>query len=193
MRRCILTITSPVAEGTLGQPPFETPSIHRAVTNFVLSKFSHLTQQECHNMYELATIFLQLLNTWEVPSPSNTKHAMTPEELSQYKMAYNRWLVFCHVPTYCDSFRRYDTSVIFGRQFLRAFYKYVRKEIIDQFHQQRVRVPIERRVMILTHFPPFLDQLDEEIFAPNSVIWNPDFKQLHLPQLQGSMLFRINP
>lgn len=38
--------------------------------------------------------------------------------------------------------------------------------------------------MVLTHFPPFLNQLDEEIYAINSPIWDPDFKQVPSPHLQ---------
>lgn len=80
----------PVVEEVLGQPPFEEPSIQKAVTNFVLSKFSHLDQKEWQNKYELATLFLHLLNTWEVPSPNDMKTVMSSEELTQYKTAYNR-------------------------------------------------------------------------------------------------------
>lgn len=41
-----MTRTTPnTADGPLGQPPFETPSIQRAVTNFVLLKFAHATQK----------------------------------------------------------------------------------------------------------------------------------------------------
>lgn len=56
---------------------------------------------------------------------------------------------------------------------------------MDQFHQERDRMSLERRVMVLTHFPPFLNQLDEEIYAPNSLIWDPDFKQVPSPHLQA--------
>lgn len=45
LRKCIVTMTKPTIEGPLGQPPFERPSIAKAVTNFVLYKFGHLAQR----------------------------------------------------------------------------------------------------------------------------------------------------
>lgn len=59
-----------------------------------------------------------------------------------------RWLVFCHVPVFCDSLKHYDTTVVFGKTLLRAVFKYVKKQIMDQFHQERDRMPLERRVSI---------------------------------------------
>jgi histone acetyltransferase len=38
-------MTRPTIEGPLGQPPFERPSIAKAITNFVLYKFGHLAQR----------------------------------------------------------------------------------------------------------------------------------------------------
>jgi hypothetical protein len=38
-------MTKPAIEGPLGQPPFERPSIAKAITNFVLYKFTHLAQR----------------------------------------------------------------------------------------------------------------------------------------------------
>ncbi|KAK5647049.1 hypothetical protein RI129_005513 [Pyrocoelia pectoralis] len=184
LRKCILTLDNPVVEGPLGQPPFEKPSIHKAVTNLVMYKFSHLPQQELKTIYELTKIFLHCLNTWDFPSPSSQKQVVSPEEATVYTIAYTRWLIFCHIPAFCDSLPHYDTTQVFGRPLLRAVFKYVCRQIMDQFHQERDRMPLERRVMVLTHFPPFLQQLDEEIYAVNSPIWDPDFK-VPSPHLQA--------
>ncbi|KAK9754405.1 Acetyltransferase (GNAT) family [Popillia japonica] len=189
LRKCILTLDTPIVEGPLGQPPFEEPSIYKAVTNLVMYKFSHLAQQEWKTMHELAKIFLHCLNTWDFPPPSSHKQVVSHKEATVYKIAYTRWLVFCHVPVFCDSLRHYDTTVVFGKTLLRAVFKYVKKQIMDQFHQERDRMPLERRVMLLTNFPPFLNQLDEEIYSPSSPIWDPDFKQppsIHLQSLLDS-------
>ena len=45
LRRCILKMSKPQIEGPLGMPPFEKPSIAKAVTNFVLYKFGHLANK----------------------------------------------------------------------------------------------------------------------------------------------------
>ncbi|RZB39129.1 histone acetyltransferase KAT2A [Asbolus verrucosus] len=176
LRKCILTLDNPVVESSLGQPPFEKPCIHKAITNLLVYKFSHLAQQEWKTMCEVARILLHCLNTWEFPSPSSQKHIVNQEETAVYKMEHTRWLVFCNVPTFCDSLKHYDTTMVFGRTLLRAVFKYMRKQIMDQFHRERDKMPQERRVMLLTHFPPFLNQLDEEIYAQESPIWDPEFK-----------------
>ncbi|CAH0558007.1 unnamed protein product [Brassicogethes aeneus] len=177
LRKCIiLTWEPPVVEGPLGQPPFEEPCIHKAVTNLLVYKFSHITQQEWKTMYELANILFHCLNTWDFPSPSTQKHIVSQEPATVYKIEYTRWLVFCYVPTFCDSLQHYDTTMVFGRTLLRAVFKYIRKQIMDQFHRERDTMPAERRAMLMTNFPPFLNALDEEIYATNSPIWDPEFK-----------------
>ncbi|XP_017768696.1 PREDICTED: histone acetyltransferase KAT2B-like [Nicrophorus vespilloides] len=186
LRKCILTLDTPVIDTLFSQPPFEKPSIYKAVTNLVVFKFAHLTQQEWNTMYELAKIFLHCLNTWDFPLPSSQRHVLSRDEASLYEESYTRWFVFCHVPAFCDSLRHYDTTMVFGKTLLKAVFKHIRKQIMDQFYQERDRMPLERRVMILTHFPAFLNALDTEIYAPNSPIWDPDFKpppSIHLQNL----------
>lgn len=87
-----------------------------------------------------------------------------------------RWFVFCHVPAFCDTLRHYDTTMVFGKTLLRAVFKYVQKQIMDQFHQERDRMPAERRQMILMHFPMFLSTLEQEVYAESSPVWDPEFK-----------------
>ncbi|CAH1117979.1 unnamed protein product [Phaedon cochleariae] len=176
LRKCVLTLDTPVVEGPLGQPPFQIPSIHKAVSNLLVFKFSHIGQQELKTMYELVRILFHCLNTWDFPCPSSQKHIVSQEEATKYKIEYTRWLVFCYVPTFCDSLQHHDTTMVFGRTLLRAVFKYIRKQIMDQFHRERDTMSADRRVMLLTNFPPFLNQLDEEIYATNSPIWDPNFK-----------------
>lgn len=74
----------------------------------------------------------------------------------------------------------------FGRSFLRSVFKYIRKHIMDEFHRKTDSMASEQRVILLTNFPPFLNQLDQEIFSQNSPIWDPDFKA-HSIQYQSLM------
>lgn len=80
--------------------------------------------------------------------------------------------------------------MVFGRTLLRAVFKYIRKQIMDQFYRERDTMPPDRRQLLLTNFPPFLNQLDEEIYASNSPIWDPDFKatSVHFQSLLDSRL-----
>ncbi|OWR41628.1 histone acetyltransferase KAT2A like protein [Danaus plexippus plexippus] len=186
LRNCILTRSQPRIEGPLGQPPFERPSIAKAITNFVLYKFNTLPQREWQTMYDLAKMFLHCFNHWNFETPSVRKMQVSnPDDISAYQINYTRWLVFCHVPAFCDSLPHYETSVVFGRTLLRAVFKSVCKQLMDKCHLERDRMPPEKRVLVLNHFPRFLGLLEEEIFSVNSPIWDPDYKQMPPNHLQA--------
>nr|CAD7441630.1 unnamed protein product [Timema bartmani] len=176
LRKCILTLTKPTIEGPLGHPPFERPSIAKSVTNFVTHKFGHLIPREFQTLNDLAKMFLHCLNHWNFEAPSARRQVATVDEVSAYKINYTRWLVFCHVPAFCDSLPHFDTTLVFGRTLLRAVFRSVYSQLMDKCHSERDRMPPEKRILVLTHFPKFLCMLETEVFATNSPIWDPDFK-----------------
>lgn len=154
LRKCILSMTKPLIDGPLGQPPFERPSIAKAITNFVLYKFGHLQQREWQAMYDLAKMFLHCLNHWNFETPSARRTSVTTEDPSgYYKINYTRWLVFCHIPAFCDSLPHYDTTIVFGRNMLQAVFKSVCRQLMDKCHSERDRMSPDKRVLVLTHFP----------------------------------------
>ena len=177
LRRCILQRTKPSVEGPLGNPPYEKPSIAKGVTNFVLYKFNHLPSKEWQMMYDLAKMFLHCLNHWKLETPTARKQQLSGDEISPYKVNYTRWLCYCHVPAFCDSLPHYDTSLIFGRSLLKSVFQTMRKQLLDKFRAEKDKMPPEKRTLVLTHFPRFLSQLEEEIYSANSPIWDPEFKQ----------------
>ena len=61
LRKCIVTMTKPTIEGPLGQPPFERPNIFKAITNFVLYKFGHLSQRVSLKNYIWNILYLLLI------------------------------------------------------------------------------------------------------------------------------------
>lgn len=185
LRKCIMTKTTPTtSEGPLGQPPFESPSIHRAVSNFVLLKFAHATQREYSTMSDLAKMFLHCLNHWNFESPSVKKNSVSPEDFSLYKIHFTRWLVFCHIPAFCDSFPHSETTQVFGRSLLRYVFRSVRRQLKEKIKNEKSRMPVEKRYLVLNNFPRFLAQLEDEVYAPNSPIWDVDFKHELPPHLQ---------
>ncbi|KAF4533073.1 hypothetical protein B566_EDAN002636 [Ephemera danica] len=193
LRKCILTKTRPVIEGPLGQPPFERPSIAKAITNFVMYKFGHLPLREFQTMYDLAKMFLHCLNHWNFETPSARKQTTTPEEMSAYKVNYTRWLVFCHVPAFCDSLPHYETTVVFGRTLLRAVFRSVCKQLMDKCHSERDRMTPDKRVLVLNHFPKFLSNLEDEIYGNTSPIWDLEFKPAMPAHLQAASLENKGP
>ncbi|XP_076105543.1 histone acetyltransferase KAT2A-like [Mytilus galloprovincialis] len=177
LRKCILNMSNPTIEGPLGNPPFEKPSIAKGVTNFVLYKFGHLAQREWQTMYDLAKMFLHCLNHWKLETPTSRQQHAGSEDMATYKVNYTRWLCYCHVPAFCDSLPRYETTLIFGRTLLRSVFQTMRRQLLDKFRAEKEKMPPEKRTLVLTHFPRFLSMLEEEVYGANSPIWDVEFSQ----------------
>lgn len=174
LRQCILSRTEPVIHGPLGEPPFEHPSISKAVTNFVLHKYSHLSQTEFMTMTEVAKTFLHCLNHWNFEAPS-ARNDLSHEDASAYKINYTRWLMFCHVPAFCSSLKHFDTSIVFGRSLLKAVYQYISQQLLAKCKNEKDRMPVEKR-SVLAQLPRFLEALKHEVVDEESLIWDISFK-----------------
>lgn len=64
-----------------------------------------------------------------------------------------RWLCYCNVPQFCDSLPRYETTQVFGRTLLRSVFTVMRRQLLEQARQEKDKLPLEKRTLILTHFP----------------------------------------
>ncbi|XP_072037931.1 histone acetyltransferase KAT2A-like isoform X2 [Amphiura filiformis] len=176
LRKCILQMSKPSVEGPLGSPPFEKPSIAKGVTNFVVYKFGHLPQKDWQTMYDLAKMFLHCLNHWKLETPTVRKQRAQTDDVAAYKVNYTRWLCYCHVPAFCDSLPRNETTHIFGRTLLRSVFTVMRRQLLDKFRAEKDKMPAEKRTLVLTHFPRFLSMLEEEVYGTSSPIWDLEFK-----------------
>lgn len=183
LRKCIIQSSKPVVEGPLGAPPFSQPNISKGVANFVIYKFGHLPQKEFQIMHDLARSFLAFLNQETLETPSARKARAPFEDHQEYKMNYTRWLCFCRVPQFCDSFASHDTTEVFGRFLLRFVFPTVRRNVLESFRSDKHHMMAEKRTLVLSYFPKFLSMLEEELFADNSPIWDVDFSQMpaHMP------------
>ncbi|KAM7318521.1 histone acetyltransferase KAT2B isoform X1 [Alexandromys fortis] len=176
LRKSILQRGKPVVEGSLEKkPPFEKPSIEQGVNNFVQYKFSHLPSKERQTTVELAKMFLNRINYWHLEAPSQRRLRSPNDDISGYKENYTRWLCYCNVPQFCDSLPRYETTKVFGRTLLRSVFTIMRRQLLEQARQEKDKLPLEKRTLILTHFPKFLSMLEEEVYSQNSPIWDQDF------------------
>uniref|UniRef100_A0A8B9GVD8 histone acetyltransferase n=1 Tax=Astyanax mexicanus TaxID=7994 RepID=A0A8B9GVD8_ASTMX len=174
LRKCILQMGRPAVEA-LESPPFEKPSIEQGVNNFVQYKFSHLPSKERQTIVELAKMFLNQINYWQLETPSQRRQRVPTDDVAGYKINYTRWLCYCNVPQFCDSLPRYEATQIFGRTLLRSVFTVMRKQLLEQARQEKDKLPPEKRTLILTHFPKFLSMLEEEVYSPNSPIWSENF------------------
>ncbi|XP_055081372.1 histone acetyltransferase KAT2B isoform X1 [Periophthalmus magnuspinnatus] len=174
LRKSILLMGKPMLEAQ-ESPPFERPSIEQGVNNFVQYKFSHLPSKEHQTIMELAKMFLNQINYWQLETPSQRRQRVPNDDAAGYKANYTRWLCYCNVPQFCDSLPRYETTQIFGRTLLRSVFTVMRKQLLEQARQEKDKLPPEKRTLILTHFPKFLSMLEEEVYSHNSPIWSQDF------------------
>lgn len=175
LRQCVASRQQPVVRGPVGDPPFETPSIAKAISNFVFVKYQHLSQPELQAMNEVATTFIHFVNHWNFETPSQRKVESNLEDVSSYKINYTRWIIFCQVPSFCNSLPHYDTAQVFGREFLRSVFKVIAQQINHKCTVEKDRFPPEKRAM-LTQVPKFLEALKMELLKADSPIWNDSFK-----------------
>lgn len=71
---------------------------------------------------------------------------------------FYRWLCYCRVPKFCDSFTLHLTTKAFSRVLLRAVFPTVRRNVLESFRTERHNVPADKRTIILTHFPKYVYQ-----------------------------------
>ncbi|XP_039313828.1 histone acetyltransferase KAT2A isoform X2 [Solenopsis invicta] len=193
LRNCILSISKPAIDGPLGLPPFERPCIAKAIVNFITFKFSHLSPAEWQTICDMTKMFLHCVNFWNFEAPSAKQATLNADETPAYKINFTRWLVFCHVPAFCDSLPHHDTSFSFGKTLLQAVFKQLHRELVNKCHNERDRITPEKRVMVLTHFPKFLSMLEVEIYSDNSPMWDPEFKQVLPSHLQAILESKAQP
>lgn len=177
LRQCVLTRQQAVIRGPLGDPPFESPCITKAVLSLVFYKFNHLNPTELQTMTEVAKTFLNFLNHYNFESPSvrRSDATLTHEDASTYKINYTRWLVFCHVPAFCNSLRQFETSLVFGRTLLRTVFQYMSQQLKKKCISERDRFPEDKR-SIITQMPKFLEALRAELLKDDSPIWDSSYR-----------------
>ncbi|XP_039251065.2 histone acetyltransferase KAT2A-like [Styela clava] len=183
LRKCIIQSSKPVIEGPLGSPPFNQPSIFKGITNFIIYKFGHLPQKEFQIMHDLARTFLACLNQETLETPSARKSRTPDDDEKDYKMNYTRWLCYCRVPRFCDSFACHETTEVFGRILLRSVFPTIRRNVLESFRSDKHHMLADKRTLVLSYFPKFLSMLEEELYATDSPIWDVDFSQMpaHMP------------
>lgn len=175
LRQCVITRQQAVIRGPLGDPPFESPCIAKAVYSFVFYKYNHLSPNELQTMTEVAKTFLNFLNHYNFEPPSMRRADLKNEDASTYKINYTRWLVFCHVPAFCNSLRHFETSLVFGRTLLRTVFQYMAQQLKKKCISERDRFPADKR-SIITQMPKFLEALKGELLKDDSPIWDQSYR-----------------
>ena len=139
-------------------------------------------------MYDLAKVFLNCLNNWHLETPSQRGKNMSAEDLQVYKNNFSRWVYYSHVPAFCDSLTYFDTTLIFGRTFLKSVFQNMTTKLMGKIRADYFKMSDGKKSLVLTQFPCFLSLLEEELYSEKSPIWDPDFRlspPSHVTQLSG--------
>ncbi|KAG7263878.1 hypothetical protein CRUP_010565 [Coryphaenoides rupestris] len=87
-------------------------SLFKGVNNFVQYKFSHLPSKERQTIVELAKMFLNQINYWQMETPSQRRQRVPNEDAAEYKANYTRFLSMLEEEVYSHS------SPIWSQDFL---------------------------------------------------------------------------
>ena len=170
----------------LGICPFEKPSIRDAVINFICSISSTLTNdnQISHLTFEAGKQFLNLLNTWKMPSDvahqlwlqqqsKSTNHQL--RQSKNYELWYARWVGYCIVPQLCPkSLVKYDLICIFGKEFLSLIFDHFKSDTLAA----RSSTP---------HLTRFFEQFQQTLNDPESCCWSINFERPVVPLLEADI------
>ncbi|CAG0882237.1 unnamed protein product [Darwinula stevensoni] len=185
LRKSIQQISTPVVEGAVGKPPFQQPTIVKSLINFLSVRISDHSQKARSNlllpiiiewqiMYDLVRKLVHCLNHWKLERPNIKilRDGLQGSDAVWYKVNYTRWLCFCHVPAFCDSFPRYQTTAAFGKTFLQSIFPQVKRDIIGAISGD----PEKDKSHMAIYFPKLLDMIQEELGKADSPVWDPDYQ-----------------
>ena len=66
-----------------------------------------------------------------------------------------RWVCFCHVPKFCESLQKFDTTYVFGRTLLSSVFLTLRRQLMERFTSEQDKMVPDKRNLILNHFPRY--------------------------------------
>uniref|UniRef100_A0A915I8M3 PCAF N-terminal domain-containing protein n=1 Tax=Romanomermis culicivorax TaxID=13658 RepID=A0A915I8M3_ROMCU len=123
LRKCLSQNWCTVLNNSLGSPPFEIPNIRQIMALFSNSyqKENDLKPVEIQNLMDCVVTHLdshKLATPLELNMSQEDDELKKEELLSKYKITYARWMMTCHVPTFCTSLPLEMLTNCFGGQFL---------------------------------------------------------------------------
>lgn len=165
----------------LGACPFEQPCVRDAVINFIcLTSSTNNDNQQNHVLFEAGKQFLNLFNTWKMPSSVAQQlwlQQQTTETAidTKYELWYARWVGYCIVPQLCPkSLIKYEPMTIFGFDYLRIVFEHFK---CDMLSTRSLTSPTVRL------FETFQQTLTE----PNSPCWSIHYERPVIPLLEANI------
>ncbi|CAF0737117.1 unnamed protein product [Adineta steineri] len=173
----------------LGMCPFEQPCIRDAVINFICSTpptFASTAtndNQQLHVIFEAGKQFLNLLNTWKMPS--NVAHQLwlqqesstqtNTKKTSNYELWYARWVGYCIVPQLCPkSLTKYDPITIFGLEYLLIIFDHFKSDMLSTRS-------------LTSSLIRFFDTFQQTLTESDSSCWSSSYERPVIPMLEANI------
>ena len=91
LRKSVAACCSPVPDfQTLGKPPYEEPTIGRALMSLIAFHYGHISAEEWTTIVELAKILCHTINVGKLDAPSVAMQRLGSGMYESYKIMYTR-------------------------------------------------------------------------------------------------------
>ncbi|KAL4090627.1 hypothetical protein QTP88_025426 [Uroleucon formosanum] len=156
-------------EDSIEKPPFESPSMADILKHFCLYKFS-LNFFELQIAFQFTRITLDNFNLWIWVTPEKLPFLNKLKFNNSYKFYYQKYQEHCLTPEKLS-----ESSIIFGKDILRYTLKVFRTTLTNWCIKKSKNCTFIKKCFLMKIFPNFLDLLEEEVYAIDSPIWDPNF------------------
>ena len=93
------------------------------------------------------------------------------EEEIAYRLMYARWFCFCHIPSFCSTFKRYSVAEIFGRKYMLATFDTFRSNLDNKFKDESSTFTEKLKRIASKCLPKFLKEFEKALYDDDSPIW----------------------
>jgi hypothetical protein len=108
------------------------------------------------------------------PACEKAKAFESKEEEAAYRLMYARWFCFCHIPSFCLTFKRYTVPEVFGRKFLLATFEDFRRDLDKKIKAETSSYTDKAQRLTSKYLPKFLDTFEKALYEENLAIWEPN-------------------
>lgn len=100
------------------------------------------------------------------------------DNIALYKISYARWMIFCHVPTFCDSMPKKRPTLAFGGMFIKQIAKDFGREISTRAESIVDDDLKNEKEKCAKRLPKFFADIVTELENDDSNLWKIDADSL---------------
>ncbi|KAL5233397.1 hypothetical protein ACI65C_000807 [Semiaphis heraclei] len=181
-------------EESIEKPPFESPTIVDVLKNFCLYIFSRNIYQ-LKIAFKITKIILRHFDGWTWATPDKLPSSSRLKFNNSYKFYYQRYQEHCLTPSSNRPIIKpsYTSSKIFGKDILKYTLRVFRTSLTDWCLNESKNCTFSKKCLFMKFMPIFMDLLEQEVYAIDSPIWNPNFANTSFPKkVLDNLNFKLN-